>query len=282
MWDEDEDPGSEDDTTGTDVLSKTADQLQSSAATDAEAMMISELAQHEWEKQLDVEVLFYMKKVPTEPMGTKDYDPFHYWSAEHPKLQLPGLPLVLPIAGVKHLGLACAAGRNERTFTYAGRLVDNLRTNLDPLLVGDILFIQRNIHMLMVTKAKKMHINLGNGQAEMKDFTMEQIDMDLLLDCYTQLHGKKVQEEQARKKAKASTGKAAPQEEDVRELPEQQSDADSDTDAAAVANNAAADLEQMLAAFAIDVGAEGMSEEDAAPLLDEAEMVAALLAEASL
>eukprot|EP00965_Chrysotila_dentata_P062767 2079413-Pleurochrysis_carterae.AAC.3 len=44
--------------------------------------------------------------------------------------------------------MACTSARNERTFSSAGRLLDNLRSSLDASLVGDILYVQRNLHLL--------------------------------------------------------------------------------------------------------------------------------------
>ncbi|KAL3909655.1 MAG: hypothetical protein SGPRY_009346, partial [Prymnesium sp.] len=79
-------------------------------------------------KELDEEVLLYFQDPPLEKKAPKDFDPLAWWKA---KKESPESPFVaLPIIACLYLSLASTAARNERTFSYAGRLLDTLRSTI--------------------------------------------------------------------------------------------------------------------------------------------------------
>lgn len=113
-----------------------------------------------WQKELDAEVLLYFQEPPME-RAPKDFSPLLWWKEKKEKSDSPFVSL--PVIAALYLSLASTAARNERTFSYAGRLLDSLRSTTQPDLVCDILFICRNLHLLERTVQKDVPYQSATG-----------------------------------------------------------------------------------------------------------------------
>ena len=206
-----------------------------------------------WQKALDSEVLHYMNKVDVTipPKDFIDFNPLKWWKDKRDDNSSPFS--LLPVLAAMYLSLACTAARNERTFSYAGRLLDALRSRLDSALVGDMLFIQRNIHLLYCATTKKFSFSKADGTEGSGSAATKAIDIERILEAYIEKHGK-------RREQKASKRPAT--------------DAGTSSAAAAVALEAATESEEeeeeatleairlAVAPTDVDVAAEGMEDDD--------------------
>jgi hypothetical protein len=69
-------------------------------------------------------------------------DPFQWWNNKRSRF-----PILSKIAR-KYLGVSATSVSSERLFSDVGNNITVKRTNLDPELVGEMMFLKRNMNLL--------------------------------------------------------------------------------------------------------------------------------------
>lgn len=139
-----------------------------------------------WQQHLEPEVLFYLQQGPL-IQTSKDFNPLQWWMEQR---EDNSSPLVhLPVIAALHLSLACTAARNQRTFSSAGSLLDGLRSRFNSDLVANILFIQRNLHLLYRTVKRDITVKQSES-VNVAEAKVRAVDIDAILQAYIGKHGR--------------------------------------------------------------------------------------------
>jgi len=214
----------------------------------------------EWQQHLDPEVLLYFQSPPI-PRVAKDFDPLTWWKEKFENAASPYSEL--PVMAAMYLSMACTAARNERTFSCAGRLLESLRSTMDPDLVGDMLFIQRNLHLLQRTVQREQSYKTATGTAR-TTVDVKVVDVPRIVDEYIASHGRsQTRGKRAAKAAKpaesVSASATAPAAAADLMVAASESDDDSDTDQALASVSAQSASPAALGAS--DVNNEGLDDD---------------------
>ena len=82
------------------------------------------------------------------PLALETEDPLNWW-----KIRSQNFPKLAKLAR-KYLAIPATSVSSERLFSDAGNLINAKRTNLDTKLVGQMLFLKRNIKTMQVFAPK--------------------------------------------------------------------------------------------------------------------------------
>ena len=165
----------------------------------------------------------YLDTTPSVPFGTQNFDPLQYHLNRRSKSEVHYLTCIL------FLCLALTSARNERTFSVAGHVLDELSVQLSPEMLESLIMIKRNWSLLLHTVKKTIQTTDAQGQSMFVEVEKEEVDWKPLLELYVEMYGKDPAKE-AEKRRKPRQHEPAPPESEEEAFVASDGDEDEDED----------------------------------------------------
>lgn len=156
------------------------------------------------EEEIHPDLAKYLDSIPAVALSTPNFCPLK-WHFQR-KTESP----VLYLACVRMLGLAATSARNERTFSVAGHVLDELSSQLSPEMMESLILIKRNWHLLLHTVEKTITTKDSQGKPMEVKVKKQEVDWRPIVDLYIDLYGRNPEAEvEKRQKRQREADEAA-------------------------------------------------------------------------